>query len=137
MTGSVALWPVQVAMYTILTGDATLQTLLGVAGRIVDQPATDQPFPYVIAGDQMEEDRDTLDASIRRIVTTVTVYSRYAGTAEALSVLDRICALLHRVTLTVTGWKHIQTLYKTAAIARNEDGVTRVGVIKFEVTVQQ
>jgi hypothetical protein len=99
-----ALLAIQAAIFGVLSADVTLTGLCAVVGDIAD----DVPYPFAFVGTATEVPWETmggpsvgLGADCR---VTCHIYSRYAGDSEALTILDRVMALLHHAALTVTGY---------------------------------
>jgi hypothetical protein len=107
--GKSALSAVQAGVYTALTTDATLLTL--VPGGIWDHVPQDPTWPYVRIGELREEPRDTSGTQRRRVAITLHAWSQYHGRAEVLAIVDRIIALLRETTITLTGWTHEDTTH--------------------------
>lgn len=141
MAGS-ALWATQTAVYGVLAGDATLQTLLGTTTStpyVFDSVPDNQAYPYVVIGDLGEQRDDTVGRTGKRIALPVVGVSSYPGNSQIHSIINRIAALLDRQALTITGYSHIKTLHRRTTPARQESGgvVVRVGVIEFEIIVSE
>lgn len=103
------------AIYTRLSGDATLVAMLGTRG-IPARPAifTFWPAPadavaalYVVAaGNVSNQPQDTKTTLGRTVVRDVFVYGPNVGNVTAIeAAAERIRGLLHRYCLTVTGYR--------------------------------
>lgn len=134
MAGS-ALFRVQEAIYSALSADSTLGAL--VTG-VFDAPPENQTHPYVVVGDAVEYPMDTLASTMKRVDIDVTAWSQYPGMKEAVAILDRVVVLLHKVSLSVTGYQHVGTVQTPTQVTRGEnEGVARRGVARFSVWVKQ
>lgn len=92
------------AFYTRLSGDATLQTLLGGAGRIFRLKAPSGTFPALIYSSQGGPDRSTLGGlRIRDLVYRFRVWDQGFSAQGAKAILARVDALLQDATLSVSG----------------------------------
>lgn len=90
--------PLQKAVFTRLNADATLTTLLGGAGRILDHVPEDQPMPYVRLGDHLSIPDNTHTTFGRNVTVTLHVWTRRRGNASGQSIAARIIELLdHQV----------------------------------------
>ena len=96
---------VQKAIYAVLSGDATLASM--VFG-IYDQPPDSPTPPYVVIGDAIETAADTMgDALGVEVVERVHVWTQYHGRKQGLEIADRVAELLHGTTLTLDApWVH-------------------------------
>lgn len=133
MSGSPA-WPLQEAVYTRLSGDATLVTTLGAA--VYDHVPDSAPFPYVVIGDDTEAPNDTMGVTRRDATITIHSWSQYKGAKQVKEIQARVDALLDRWTPTVTGWTATQMLNEFKESFRDADGKTRHGVQRFRIHIQ-
>jgi len=97
----------------------------------------DNAFPYVVIGEAeaVPWDNDTTIGA--EVLATVHVWSRYKGRKEVDGVLDTIYGLLHRASLSETGYKFVDALFEFSDVMTLEDGQTRHGVIRFRLTIQE
>lgn len=129
-----SLHDLQTAVYTELTGDEALMSMIsGVFDDVLDG----QAFPYVTIGDAAETPWSTFGRSGADDVLTIHIWSQANGFKEALQVLDRLNALLDSDELTVGGHVHVGTLYEGAETLRDPDGITRHVVARYRVYVQR
>ena len=139
MSGS-ALWVTQEAVYSKLTNDATLQTLLGgsvgASSRVFDAVPPNQEYPFLVIGSLSESPADTLAKSVKRVTAVLLTFSRYQGSKEIAQAMDRAAIVLEGVALTITGYEHIRTVH-TRSLATRDDGVTRRGEQDFDIFVRQ
>ena len=99
--------------------------------------APDSNFPYATIGDAEAIPFDN-DSDLGAYVdTTVHVWSRYKGRKEVDETLDVIYGLLHRASLTLAGYKFVDSLFDFSDVFVEEDGQTRHGVIRFRLTIQE
>lgn len=94
-------------------------------------------FPYVVIGDDtlIPFDNDTnvgVDATL-----TIHVWSKYRGRKEAKDIQGEIYTLLNRASLTITGFKVVDILFEFSETFVEQDGITRHGVQRFRITVQE
>jgi hypothetical protein len=88
----------QKAIFTRLSGDATLAGLLGAGDRIVDQPKEGQPLPYVRIGESVSTPDNDHGSFGREVTETLHVWTRKRGNATGQAIADRITALLDHQT---------------------------------------
>lgn len=99
--------------------------------------APDDNFPYGTVGDAEATPWDTDDTLGAEVETTVHMWSRYKGRKEVDEALDAIYGLLHRAALTVAGHRVVDCLFTFSDVFVEEDGITRHGIIRFRLTIQE
>ena len=98
----------------------------------------DGNFPYASIGEDSElTPFDTDDTRGAYVDVTVHLWSRYKGRKEVNGLLDQIYNLLHRATLSAAGYNILDCLFSFSDVSTEEDGITRHGVIRFRLTVQE
>lgn len=132
MSGSPS-WPLQQAVFTRLSTDATLVTTLGAA--VYDNVPQSATFPYVAIGDITEGPNDTMGTTGRDITVTIHSWSRYVGMKQIKEIQNRIDVLLDRWAPTVTGWGAVQMLQEFFETMRDVDGITRHGVSRYRIHI--
>ena len=93
----------QSAVYSLLSGDSSLDTLIG-DGRIYDSVAPqDSAYPYVVIGMETVSDAgtNTLDGNIYNL--NIEVWSQYRGQKQIKEVMERIYNLVNNVSISVSG----------------------------------
>jgi hypothetical protein len=102
------------AVYSRLSADGALGTLLGGTTNIFYQQAPDhQDYPFVIFDWQAGGDDNITPSRMKNMVMHARGYTT-TGAALAGSIDARLDALLHDYTFTVVGWTNFWT-------AREED----------------
>lgn len=132
MSGSPAR-PLQEAIYSRLSGDATLTTTLGAG--VFDHVDDSQAFPYVAIGDLTEIPRDTMGKTGREMTVTIHAWSQFKGMDQVNNIQNRVDELLDRWAPTVTGWTAVQMLREFYETFRDPDGVTRHGVMRYRIHI--
>lgn len=130
MSGSPS-FPLQEAIYTRLSGDATLVTTLGAA--VYDDPPDSAAFPYVVIGDVTEGPNDTMGRTGRDMTVTVHTWSQYEGMKQVKQIQNRVDLLLDRWFPTVTGWTATEMLQEFFETFRDEK--TRHGVARYRIHI--
>lgn len=131
--------PLQAAMYTRLSGDATLTTTLGCA--VYDEvPSTadgtpNPSYPYVEFGEDTQVPNETMGTTGRDVVVTVRVWSRTRGFKQTKQIRNRLDLLLDRWQPTVSGWNATEMLFDGAESFRDEDGITRGSDARYRIHV--
>jgi len=99
--------------------------------------APDSNFPYATIGEASAEPFDNDTTLGAYVDATVNVWSRYKGRKEVDTALDAIYGLLHRASLTASGYRIVDSLFSFSDVLNESDGQTRHGVIRFRITIQE
>ena len=124
------------AAWDALDGNISGLTLYDyVPGEETGTPEANKPYAILAGEDTSPFDHDGKVGVY--IEMTLTVLSAQLGRAEMDTILDAAYALLHRQTLTATGYRVVDSLvYQTQGFVL-EDGKTRMGVLRFRITIQE
>lgn len=128
-------WALQQAIYTRLSGDATLTSTLGA--QVYDHVPEGAAFPYVTIGEVTEGPNDTMGKTGRDITITLHHWSQAKGMKQVHQLHNRVDELLDRWAPTVAGWETVEMLLEFYDTLRDPDGVTRHGVSRYRVYVHQ
>ncbi len=125
----------QSAIYSLLSGDSTLDGLVG-NNKIFDSIAPqDTAYPYVIIG--LETMRDvgtkTLDGNVYNV--DIDVWSQYRGQKEIKEIMERIYNLLNNGTISVSGASSVMSYVVNAVTLTEVDGITRHGIVNVDFTI--
>ena len=125
----------QSAIYSLLSGDSTLDGLIG-NNKIFDSIAPqDTAYPYVIIG--LETMRDvgtkTLDGNVYNV--DIDVWSQYRGQKEIKEIMERIYNLLNNATISVSGASSVMSYVVNAVTLTEVDGITRHGIVNIDFTI--
>jgi hypothetical protein len=126
--------PVQTAIQTRLSGDATL---MGLVTRVGDNIPDGQKFPYVVIGEETESADNTHTDKGRDSTLTLHVWSRALGFKEAKTIASRIDDLLDEHALVVTGWRVVRLSLEFTNALRDPDGITRHLVLQYRIETQE
>lgn len=138
MAGSYAL---QIAVYNALNADVTLGGLIvGIYDNQeeVPNPDSDSAFPLltISTGTLRPWDDDTKEGGDANV--EIHTWSRARHSLEAKQIMDAVHNVLHRGTLSISGWGFIGCdLVDQINPQRDEDGITRHGVQTFRVTFEE
>ncbi len=121
-----AMQPVQAEVYTLLTGDSTLNGLVG--GRIYDEvPPSYDNFPYVQLGTTSEVIDNTFSTTGRVVTQDIHVYSNARGWLESQNILESLTRLLDEALLPNPGdWATYKNEYAAGQEIREPDGVRHI-----------
>jgi hypothetical protein len=117
--------PLYAAIYTALAASPP------IGAGIYDAVPQGAAYPHVeIAGGRAYD----WSAQIMRgeeTIIEVHVWSRYAGYAEARTLLGKIKDRLHEASLSLTGATFIDCRFSDLDLFTDADGATRHGIIRF------
>lgn len=124
----------QKAVYAALSADAGVGALIG--GRIYDLAPRNAVFPYATFGRATLADwsTGTEDGAEHRL--TLDVWSRAHGKSECHAIGEAIRAALNDAALTLTGHALVNLLFESADTARDPDGITFHGVLRFRAVTE-
>jgi hypothetical protein len=124
------LWNVQKAIYDKLVADAPLAAMVTGIYDHVDQGTA---YPYVVIGEDSENEWDTDTEQGAESSITVHSWSRERGRKETKEIQERIYELLHRVELTIEDAIFYSIFWEFSDSFVEPDGETRHGVIRFRL----
>ena len=127
-------WEIQKAIFQTLTADTDLmQAVTGV----FDHVPQNQPYPYVVMGEDTALQWDTDDSDGTEATLTIHVWSRQAGRREAKEIMQVIYGALHRVDISIDGMHTVLCFWEFSETFLDPDGVTRHGVTRFRVVAEE
>lgn len=136
---TLALSPVSVAVYGVLSVDATMITLVGT--RIYDDVPQGVTYPCVFYSVREKDVRGFGTGGLPEVSLLVSVFSTYQGMSEAQAIMARVIALLKDASLTATGYTQAGKAFydETLAFADVEvNGVkVRELVSRFRIYMEQ
>lgn len=126
---------VQVAVFTLLSGDASLVGL--VPGGVFDAPPPATPQgTYVVLGEEEVIDRSDISGTGAEHRITVQVVSDAAGFLTAKAAAARISALLAGAQPALSVGRVVAIWFHQAQARRAEGGATRRIDLRFRVRVE-
>ena len=129
---SVGQFNLQSALYTALNVSAITDTL---SCDVVDEPESNQSYPFIAIGDDRADDYSTKDLDGADYQVNIGIWSQYKGAKECKQIMDKIHDLLHDSSISVSGFNLINMRLEYSDILRDPDGVTRHGVMRFRVII--
>jgi len=129
-------WPLQKAIFTALSGDAALATLIGDPPRIYDDPPGGAELPYVQIGDGTESDWGTSSGEGAEHQLTIHAWSRNGGRMETRAILASIHDALHEAPLTVESNRLINLRFLLSQVWREGDGETYHGMARYRAVTE-
>lgn len=124
-TNADVLWPIQVAIYSKLTGDATL---MGKIEGVFDRVPDSQTFPYITIGASTSTPQGAHDRFGARTTTTLHVWSTYAGNLELTDIGNDLMRLLDHQTLTLDGHHTVYMHHEQTVVVPDPDDVRHLAV---------
>ncbi|MEM8843364.1 MAG: DUF3168 domain-containing protein [Pseudomonadota bacterium] len=131
-------WPLQEAVYQLLSGDAALGALVGGIYDAAPQQVSDAADEglYVTLGDEVAEDwRTASDAGALHTVT-VSIHAPRRGFAEAKRAAGVISDLMAGAMPALSRGQIVQILFIDARTARAENDALRRIDLRFRVTIE-
>jgi len=126
---SLALLPLQGAMYQAIKADPGLDPLIG--DRVYDEPPESASYPYVVIGEAVETPDNEVAAYASRVAATLHVWSAYQGFREALDIAGHLVRLFDHQPLTVPGRGVVAVRHEQTVTLRDPDSDLRHVVIRF------
>lgn len=124
---------VQQALFTKLTGDSLLMDLItGVYDAVPQQAA----LPYVVIGDGSAEEKPQVQAQLSECSMALHVWTGGGGRKTALSILNRLQALLHHGSLNFTGFTLFAMRCTRAETQVDADNDRVYGVLELLLTMR-
>lgn len=131
---SSAAFPIQQAIYNILTNDAILMSK--VKGVYDEVPET-QAFPYITIGEMTSGPFRTFSRFGEETTITLHIWSRYRGFKEAALILDDMNRLLADKEVAIPGFDVVACYYEFSETLRDPDGQTRHIPVRYRIQLQK
>ena len=124
----------QSAIFSLLSGDSTLDGLIG-NNKVFDNVPQDTAYPYVRIGLESTSDvgTKTLDGNVHRV--DIEVWSQYRGQKEIKEIMERLYLLFNNSTISVSGANSVMSYVVNTATIVEADNLTRHGIITVDFTV--
>lgn len=103
-------WPVQKAVYALLTADPELSGLL--VGGVYDYTPETAPYPFLVIGEAVDTPDNRLDGFGWQTLVTLHVWTQAEGNRQGLEIGARVTALLDHQPLTLPGYAHVATRHE-------------------------
>ena len=127
----------QEVIYTLLSADTQLQTLLGGTGKIFDFVPDKQPFPFITIGAGVWTDRgnETYEGWENDLQIHVWYRAPGRGRLKVQEIQKRVDELLHRQDPCIEDWSIIVLRRKFVDIIVDDDNVTLHGIQNFKLMI--
>lgn len=133
---SSASWALQTAIFTALSGDANVKSVLGDPPRLYDEVPRNAAMPYLVIGDGKESDWSTSTDTGTEHALVLHVWSRARGRKESKTVTATVRAALDDAALALTGHKLIGIKHQSSEFLRQTDGQTYHAIMKFRAVTE-
>lgn len=126
-------YPLQQAVYELLSGDSTLLTLVEA---VYDRPPEGSAYPYVTLGESKIVDWSTKTTVGTEQHLKLHIWSRNGGRKEIAIIMERIYVLLHQASMSVTGHTLVLMRFVSSEIILENDGYTYQGAMVFRALLE-
>lgn len=127
-----AAWSLQTALYTALTGDHTLKTLIGDPARVYDAIPADSVFPFLQIGAGQLSPYLGIEGGFEHIIR-ITAFSRWGGRQECKLIAEAVRARLQNAGLALEGHHVLQARLIFEDHLRYRDPETFQGAMRFRI----
>ena len=129
---SLALIEVQQALYNKLNGDGVL---MGMLSGVYDAVPQKTALPYVVIGDGQTRMVDAQGLNITDLSLQLDVWTDVGGRKNALVIMNRLFALLHLGTLSISGFEQVVLRCEQADTDITEQGTRIHGTLNVRASV--
>lgn len=133
MNNADVVWPTQVALYSLLTGDAAL--MADITG-VFDEVPEGQAFPYVTIGEFTVTPGGAHDRFGARSTVTLHAWSTYHGRAEISTVVGHLMRLLDHQALNVNGHDTVVVAHEQTVTVPDPDPDVRHAAVRFALVTE-
>jgi len=126
----------QKAIFTKLTGDTALATLLGASQsvqKVFDFVPDNTPYPYITISPKPFTERGNHTKEGWACEFQINVYHQVRGDKTVQSIQARVNDLLNDQSLSVSGWNVLGCRRTFVDILTLEDNVTKMGIQRFNL----
>jgi len=104
---------------------------------VYDAVPTDAAFPYVTIGEDTAADWSSKTTSGQDVTTTIHVWSRYKGKAEAKRIGSEVLQQLTTGPLSMTGFSADPAQLDMEEYLVDADGITQHGVLRLRLYISE
>ena len=127
-----ALEPLQEAVYSKISGDATIMALITGVYDHVEQ-VEESNYPYVTIDDPTSTPWRTHSRAGEELTITLHAWSQYNGKKEINDIITNLNRLFGDTDLTVSGYDVAKSWYDYAQVFRELDGLTFHGLVRYRL----
>jgi hypothetical protein len=128
-------WALQQSVFSRLTGDGALVTLLG-GPSVHDDVPPGTGFPYLTLGQSTAADWSTATEPGLEHVFTVHVWSRAEGRRQTHELIGAIRAALEGSALAPAGHALVNLGFEFSEARRDPDGETYHGIVRYRAVTE-
>lgn len=124
----------QIAIYSTLNGDSTLNALLG-SNKIFDHVPDNTDYPYLTLHifPLVPRDNYTKDGVEIEFQITAWVRGPGRGSKDLQAIQKRVDELLHKASLSISGWAMVNCRRSLVEEQTLDDNVTKQGIQRFKL----
>lgn len=127
-----AAWSLQTALYTALTSDTNLQSLIGLPARVYDAVPSDTVFPFIQIGAGQVFPYGGIEGGFQHIIR-ITAFSRWGGRQECKAIAEAVRSLLQNAALTLEGHTLVQSRLVFEDHLRHREPETFQGAMRYRM----
>lgn len=131
---NLALLEVQHALYNKLHGDGVLMGMLTGLYDVVPQRTA---LPYAVIGDGQVDDIPADAVNLTQLRLRLDIWADASGRKPVLAIMNRMFALLHLGTLTISGFQQVLLRCDQADTSISEEATRVRGTMIVSVTVAE
>lgn len=118
----------------VLKNLESYQPLMDMVNQVTEAPEKDDPYPYVVLGDQNSTPFETKTSFGENITMDFHVWSGKTR-AEAQEISSRVLEGITYKPLEFEGFTFVAKKLMLAQVINDTDGVTKHGIIKVRFTI--
>ena len=130
-----ATWSLQQSIFSALTANAALTTLLGGA-RVYDDVPQGTDFPYLTFGQSTARDWSTGSDDGDEHILTLHVWSQGRGKKQAHAIMDAVRTALHDQALALAGHRLVNLRHEFSEARRDPDGALVHGITRYRAVTE-
>lgn len=133
MTTQTALWPLQQALFTTLSGDTEL---MSIATGVYDAVLEDLKFPYVTIGSPTTLNTTTRTSFAEEISVTIHTWSVAGGKRESYQLLNAIHSAIGKGLLIGGSFSLLAVSRPELQVIDDVDPRIKHGLARFTITIK-
>lgn len=130
-----AMWQLQKAVYSKLTSDTNLMTL--VNNNIFENVPEETPFPFIAISDFEAVIEEQTEKDLYLINFFIDSFTRQKGSKASLDIIKNIETALFNSSIVVTGYDVLNIRVSSSACKKMSDGNTYIGSLKMRAMIKQ
>jgi hypothetical protein len=131
-----ASWALQQAIFATLSTSDDVKDVVGDPARVFDAVPRAAAFPYIVIGDDHQNDWSTATEPGSEHLIAVHVWSRADGRKEAKLVAEAVRGALDGASLSLSGQTLIDLRHQATEYFSESDGETIQAVLRFRAVLE-